>query len=246
VLVRPIGGEVLDPTKNYTVKWDASQLFFFDGHGMNHQGSVVPTKKVQISLVGTLAESTCIEEGLSAEQNCEETILIGDNVLNTGSFTFDFSKNADAMESSVHPWADRHLSLRVKISASDHSLTTHVSQDSFSFGRSPSSSGSKCFTSGHQSEEITSAIPFGPKVRRIAKADRRLGGTEGTLSTGYSLGLEANFKSVALTLIGSTYTLWQDANTASPGKKNKVCQCMQVSSVQTYANFLLRLLISAL
>lgn len=207
---------------------------------MNHQGSVVPTKKVQVYLVGEFAESTCIEEGRDAEQGCEETILIGDNVPNTGSFTIDFSKNTDAEESPVHPWADRYLNLRVKISSSDHSLTAHVSQDSFSFAGSLGS-GSKCFSSGRQSSQATSAKPSYLKARQLT--DRRLGAT-GTLSTGYSLGMEANFKSIQLTLTYIDYTLWQDANTASPGNRNAVCLCTQAPSVLTSSCFRLRVLLS--
>lgn len=186
---------------------------------MSHQGSVVPTKKVQVSLVGELAEATCIEKGLSAEYGCEETILIGNNVPNTGSLTFDFSKNIDAMGNPVHPWAGRYLKVRVQISASDHSLTTHVSQDSFSFVGSPGS-GSKCFADRHLSKRTASAIRSRPKTHSgTIIADRRLG-TIGTLSAGYSMGLEANFKSVYLALARGafSYTLWRDANTASPGE----------------------------
>jgi hypothetical protein len=213
-------GEVLDPNGGHKIEWDSSQLFLFDGHGMSHLGRVVPIKNVQISLVGKLPYSTCTEEELPSGQNCEEVILIGDNIPNSGHFFFNFSDNSDGLGNPVVPWAHRYQHLRVRISASDHTLTTHTSDEVFSFaGSLDDSAARKCLKKSPAIE--ASVIRF--HTQNAAAHDERLVNrrleTTTTLTSSYSMGFEANFKSIKLILLGDTedsYTLWKDSNTASP------------------------------
>jgi hypothetical protein len=88
-------------------------------------------------------------------------------------------------------------------------------------------SGSPCLADGNQTQDNALVNQFLPKAERMSKIDRRLSGTlEGTFSTGYSLGMEANFDSIDLTVTGVSYNLWTDGDTASPGNTITFNKCI--------------------
>ena len=214
----------------------SSQLF--QGYDMSHLGQVVPIKKVQISLVGKLPYSTCIAEELPSAQNCEEVILIGDKIPNSGHFSFNFSKNSDGLGNPVVPWAHRYQHLRVRISASGHSLTSHTSECAFSFaGSSDDNAVSKCLKKGPAIKAPVIRFRSQHVIAHNERlVDRRLT-TTGTLTSSYSMGFEANFKSIKLVLFdnyGGTYYLWTDANTASPDLTFEIIPSTSIGSLDVW------------
>jgi hypothetical protein len=180
---------------------------------------MVYVKNVQISLVLSLHAPICAQEKL--ESQCEEVVLVGNNVPNSGKFSFDFSKNSDGLGNNVEPWMERYSKFRVRISASDHSLTTHTSTQWIPFLNALGIETSPNPDNSSECQLRRSNISFGLKEATADVAqnvrERHLS-TTCKLSSYYSLGLEANFKSISLTLLGGwagSYPLWRD-NTKAP------------------------------
>jgi hypothetical protein len=214
VVKSPADGEFVASDREYLFEWDPTQLFFFEKNGQAHDGHVSSVDTVQIKLVGTrlLKHDEECRFGHQDAGLCVETTIITprEGVPNTGAMMYDFSTALDGYGGLLTwngTWYGRYGSLRVQISARDHSLIATLSSGQFYMAEDGNLPSPRPFCDAERGQSMSAVPPAGialglaladlPKEEESPSSSdglrRHLLGSTGSLQSTGSLGMEVNF-----------------------------------------------------